>query len=83
MLYTEAMSLQHILLGLLREPASGYDLKAYFDKSVRYFWAAELSQIYPTLQRMEKAVLVLCQQSTYAGFQAWVSDIIEFNRRAK
>ena len=49
------MSLQHILLGLLREPASGYDLKAYFDSSVRYFWAAELSQIYPTLQRMEKS----------------------------
>ena len=48
------MSLQHILLGLLREPASGYDLKGYFDKSVRYFWAAELSQIYPTLQRMER-----------------------------
>jgi PadR family transcriptional regulator AphA len=48
------MSLQHILLGLLREPASGYDLKAYFDSSVRYFWAAELSQIYPTLQRMER-----------------------------
>ncbi|MHC5109262.1 MAG: PadR family transcriptional regulator [Planctomycetota bacterium] len=48
------MSLQQILLGLLREPASGYDLKAYFDASVRYFWAAELSQIYPTLQRMER-----------------------------
>ena len=54
MWYTELMSLQQILLGLLREPASGYDLKAYFDHSVRYFWAAELSQIYPTLQRMEK-----------------------------
>ena len=52
------MSLQHILLGLLREPASGYDLKAYFDSSVRYFWAAELSQIYPTLQRMEKDKLL-------------------------
>ena len=52
------MSLQHILLGLLREPASGYDLKAYFDHSVRYFWAAELSQIYPTLQRMEKDALL-------------------------
>ena len=52
------MSLRHILLGLLREPASGYDLKAYFDHSVRYFWAAELSQIYPTLQRMEKDALL-------------------------
>ena len=48
------MSLDHILLGLLRQPASGYDLKAIFDQRIGYFWAAELSQIYPTLQRMEK-----------------------------
>ncbi len=52
------MSLEHILLGLLRTPSSGYDLKAHFDHSVRYFWAAELSQIYPTLQRMQKGGLL-------------------------
>ena len=37
------MSLEHILLGLLREPASGYDLKAIFDERIQHFWAAELS----------------------------------------
>lgn len=47
------MSLPHILLGLLREPASGYDLKSRFDRDIRHFWSAELSQIYPTLKRME------------------------------
>ncbi|MGH7587276.1 MAG: PadR family transcriptional regulator [Gemmatimonadota bacterium] len=47
------MSLPHILLGLLREPASGYDLKAEFEKRIRHYWSAELSQIYPTLKRME------------------------------
>jgi len=47
------MSLSHILLGFLREPASGYDLKRTFERSVRHFWSAELSQIYPTLKRME------------------------------
>jgi DNA-binding PadR family transcriptional regulator len=47
------MSLDHILLGLLREPASGYDLKRLFDERIAYFWAAELSQIYPTLKRLE------------------------------
>lgn len=47
------MSLEHILLGLLREPASGYDLKTLFDERIHYFWAAELSQIYPTLQQLE------------------------------
>ena len=47
------MSLEHILLGCLRLPSSGYDLKAYFDKNIRQFWSAELSQIYPTLKRLE------------------------------
>jgi PadR family transcriptional regulator AphA len=48
------VSLEYILLGLLGEPASGYDLKKIFDTEVGYFWAAELSQIYPTLKRLEK-----------------------------
>ena len=52
------VSLRHILLGLLHEPASGYDLKQQFNGPLRYFWAAELSQIYPTLGRMEDAGLL-------------------------
>lgn len=48
------MSLDHILLGLLRTPASGYDLGRTFDESARFFWFAELSQIYPTLKRLER-----------------------------
>ena len=48
------MSLDHILLGLLREPATGYDLKNAFSENVRHFWSAELSQIYPTLKRLER-----------------------------
>ena len=48
------MSLDHILLGLLRDPATGYDLKNAFSESVRHFWSAELSQIYPTLKRLEQ-----------------------------
>ncbi len=52
------MSLEHILLGMLREPASGYDLKAAFDETARFFWSAELSQIYPTLQRLERLGLL-------------------------
>lgn len=46
------MSLDHILLGLLQEPASGYELKTQFAENVRHFWSAELSQIYPTLKRL-------------------------------
>ena len=47
------MSLRHLLLGLLESPASGYDLKKQFDQSLRNFWHAELSQIYPQLQKLE------------------------------
>jgi DNA-binding PadR family transcriptional regulator len=52
------VSLEHILLGLLREPASGYDLKAVLDHGIGHFWAAELSQVYPTLKRLEKQKLL-------------------------
>ncbi|MCG6962419.1 MAG: PadR family transcriptional regulator [Acidobacteria bacterium] len=52
------MSLEHILLGLLREPASGYDLKKLFEERLSHIWRAELSQIYPTLKRLERRGLV-------------------------
>jgi DNA-binding PadR family transcriptional regulator len=48
------MSLEHILLGMLREPATGYALRRDFEQVARHFWSAELSQIYPTLARMER-----------------------------
>lgn len=48
------MSLERILLGLLRDPASGYDLRKEFDRGPRHFWTAELSQIYPALDAMER-----------------------------
>jgi PadR family transcriptional regulator AphA len=57
------MSLENILLGLLREPASGYDLKAVFDQRIHYFWAAELSQVYPALQRLERKGLLRSREA--------------------
>lgn len=49
------MSLDHILLGMLSSPAAGYDLGREFEASARLFWSAELSQIYPTLRKLERA----------------------------
>jgi PadR family transcriptional regulator AphA len=47
------LSLEHAILGFLTyHPMSGYDLKRYFDESVRHFWPAAQSQIYRTLDRM-------------------------------
>jgi len=48
------MSLKHALLGFLRRgPQTGYTLKnEYFDKSVAYFWPADQTQIYKTLDKL-------------------------------
>jgi PadR family transcriptional regulator, regulatory protein AphA len=48
------VTLEFILLGLLGEPRSGYDLKAEFGMGAAHFWAAEFSQIYSTLHRMHR-----------------------------
>lgn len=52
------MALAPILLGLLETPASGYDLRKLFEETVQHFWRAELSQIYPTLHRLNSEGLV-------------------------
>lgn len=46
------MSLDHILLGMLRQPSTGYELGNEFAGSAQLFWFAERSQIYPALKRM-------------------------------
>ena len=61
------MSLKHILLGMLDEPHSGYDLKKEFDQSLRNFWHAELSQIYPQLQKLEDDGFLRSRQEPSAG----------------
>jgi len=52
------MSLPHILLGMLEQPASGYDLKQSFEQQQAHYWSANLAQIYPTLNRMEQQGLL-------------------------
>lgn len=57
------MSLRHIMLGMLCEPKSGYDIRKQFEQSLRNFWRAELSQIYPLLQKMEQEGLLTSRES--------------------
>jgi DNA-binding PadR family transcriptional regulator len=49
------MSLESILLAVLKEPATGYELKQAFDQTLQHFWSADMAQIYRTLQRLENA----------------------------
>jgi len=46
------MSLPYILLGMTAQPISGYDIKQEFEGSLRHFWHAELSQLYPALKKL-------------------------------
>lgn len=56
------MSLEHILLGQLRHPSTGYELGKEFDESAGHFWPAERSQIYPTLKRLEERGWLRCHE---------------------
>ena len=47
---------------MLASPHSGYDLKKEFEQSLRNFWNAELSQIYPLLQKLEKEGLLTSER---------------------
>ncbi|MCQ4041523.1 PadR family transcriptional regulator [Streptantibioticus rubrisoli] len=49
------MALEHaILVSLLEQPGSGYELARRFDRSIGYFWTATHQQIYRVLRRMER-----------------------------
>lgn len=48
------MSLKHGVLGLLKfGPQTGYDINAYFQHSLSFFWKAQTSQIYRELNKLE------------------------------
>ncbi|MGP4000331.1 PadR family transcriptional regulator [Streptomyces sp. 8N706] len=48
------MALEHaILVSLLEQPGSGYELARRFDRSIGHFWTATHQQIYRVLKRME------------------------------
>ncbi|HEX9794471.1 MAG TPA: PadR family transcriptional regulator [Planctomycetota bacterium] len=48
------MSLDGVLLALLREPGSGYDLHGRLESQLPHAWTGELSQIYTCLRRLEQ-----------------------------
>ncbi|MEV4940811.1 PadR family transcriptional regulator [Streptomyces zaomyceticus] len=48
------MAIEHaILVSLLEQPGSGYELARRFERSIGYFWTASHQQIYRVLKRME------------------------------
>jgi PadR family transcriptional regulator, regulatory protein AphA len=61
-------SLRFAILGLLtRRPATGYDIKRDFDRTIGYAWNAHDSQIYPELRRLEVDGLIRSEPAPTDG----------------
>lgn len=58
----------YVLLGTLSfGPRTGYSIKTFLDKSIRFFWATSYSQIYPELKRLAERGLVEGRDTTEGG----------------
>ena len=56
-----------VLGALTLAPMSGYDLRTFFDQSVRFFWTESYGQIYPILTRLAAEGLVAPAPPSAAG----------------
>lgn len=57
------MDVKELCLGVLSmNEATGYDIKKYFEKSFRHFFAAGYGSIYPALADLSKKGLVECRE---------------------
>ena len=72
------MSLQHIILGLLKfNSMSGYDLKQLIDQSTAHFWYSDLSQIYRALDANHVAGWVSVKDDAESSRQRKVYSITD------
>lgn len=63
-----AMDVKTVCLGMLTNgPASGYDLKKYFESTFGHFFAAGFGSIYPALNSLAEAGLVTCTEIAQDG----------------
>jgi DNA-binding PadR family transcriptional regulator len=59
---------KYLLLGILRyQPLSGYALKQFIDQSTANFWHVHLSQIYRTLEALEREGALLSSEDPQEG----------------
>jgi DNA-binding PadR family transcriptional regulator len=73
----------YVILGMLAwRPMSGYDIKSVVDHSTRFFWAASYGQIYPELQRLAEAGLVLGKAEADSGRRRTTYSVTRTGRAA-
>jgi len=66
------MSVKHSLLTIIsQEPKAGYDLRSEFEKRTGGTWPLNISQIYSTLQRLERDGLVASTQAAQHDATLW------------
>jgi len=62
------MDVKTVCLGMLTSgPASGYDLKKFFESTFGHFFAASYGSIYPALASLSEQDLVLCEEIPQEG----------------
>src|SRR5258707_11150881 len=67
-----------VILGMIAfGKRTGYDIKAFVDKTTRYFWAASYGQIYPELRRLEEQGLVRGRPEPSGGRARTVYELTE------
>lgn len=72
----------YVILGLLGlRPMSGYEIKAFVDKTVRFFWAASYGQIYPELRRLAGAGLISGESKPSGGRRRTVYSLTAAGRK--
>jgi len=67
-----------VILGMIAfGQRTGYDIKAFVDKTTRHFWAASYGQIYPELKRLEDQGLVRGRSEPSGGRARTVHELTE------
>jgi DNA-binding PadR family transcriptional regulator len=67
-----------VILGMIAfGKRTGYDIKAFVDKSTRHFWAASYGQIYPELRRLQQQGLVLGRPEPTGGRARTVYELTD------
>jgi DNA-binding PadR family transcriptional regulator len=72
-----------VILGfLMRGPKSGYDIKRLMALSTAHFYQASFGSIYPSLERMEKELLIESERSEESGRLRKVYTILPAGKAA-
>ncbi len=72
----------YVILGLLSlGPKSGYEIKAFVDRAVRFFWAASYGQIYPELRKLAEAGLISGESKPAGGRRRTVYSLTGAGRK--